>query len=394
MSKDARIAKLAVAACTAALALLAVPAAASATDRYASPSGSGTTCDQGNPCDIVTAINKASQFDDVTIEPGSYSPSVTLGIDLSSGFDPKFNLTIHGAPGSRPIVNLTTSSAGAFYITTGSSLRDVDVNATGSNASGVAALNGGVIERVNSHASGSDGTACGVTNQSTIRDSVCWYSGAGGPNAAALSSGSDIPSFTVVNTVRNVTAIAATGPGIRARSVSTVDAGVTVNATNVIARGGGGAGGEDVRTERLTGTSDTPQQKINLDHSNYVTEGEQDAGDITNPGTGTNVTTLPDFVDASTGDFHEKSSSLGTLDLGTATGLNVGELDLDALARSQGSAPDIGAYEFPVTTPPPGGGGGGGGGAVPSTTATATPKKKCKKHRHRAASAKKCKKKK
>ncbi len=369
-------------------AALLLPATASAANRYASPSGSGTTCDQVTPCDIETAINSANQFDDITLLPGTYTTSVALGATFNPSFNPLFNLTIHGSPGARPVVNFSGSSSGAFYITTGSSLRDVDVNVTGSGAFAVGAVNGGTVQRVDAHASGSDGIACSVTNQSTIRDSVCWYSGSGGPNAAAVSSGSDLPSFTAINTVRNVTAIAAAGPGIRARSVSSVNAGVTVNAINVIARGGGGAGGEDVRTERLTGTSDTPPQKINLDHSNYVTDHEQDTGDITDAGTGTNVETAPDFVGGASGDFHENPTSTGTIDLGTGTGVQSGELDLDGLTRSQGGAPDIGAYEFPVTTPSGGGGPPPGiNSGVPVTT------KKCKKRKHRAVAAKKCKKK-
>ena len=333
-------------------AVLVAPATSNAADRFASPTGSGTTCDQVTPCDIETAVNKASQFDDVTLTAGTYTPAVTLGIDLSSGFDPKFNLTIHGAPGSRPVVNFSASSAGAFYITTGSSLRDVDVNVTGNSASGVGALNGGIADRVSVHASGADDIACGVTNQSSIRDSVCWYSGSGGPNAAALSSASDIPGFNATNTVRNVTAIAAAGPGMRVRSVSSVNAGVTVNATNVIARGGGGTGGEDVRTERLSGTGDTPPQKVNLDHSNYSTESEQDTGDITDPASGTNLTTAPDFVDAAAGDFREKATSTGTINLGTATGVQNGELALGGQQRNQGGVPDIGADEYDVPNAP------------------------------------------
>jgi hypothetical protein len=339
----------------AALALAcAFPSAAAAADRFAEPGGDGAEpCAQSDPCDIATAVNDANQGDDITLLPGTYTPIVTLGIDLSSGFDPKFNLTIHGAPGARPVVNFSSSSASAFYITTGSSLRDVDVNVTGNSASAVGALNGGTLERVNAHASGTDGAACSVTNQSTVRDSVCWYSGSGGPNAAAVSSASDFASSTAVNTVRNVTAIAAAGPGLRARSVSSVNAGVTVNATNVIARGGGGVGGEDVRTERLTGTGDTPPQTINLDHSNYVTEHEQDTGDITDPGTGTNVTTAPAFVNAAIGDFHQLDISTGTLDLGTATGMDPQERDIDGDFRALGIAPDIGADERQVVPPAP-----------------------------------------
>jgi hypothetical protein len=326
---------------------LVAPAAASAANRYAEPAGDGAEpCEQSDPCDIETAVNDASRFDDITLLPGTYTPTVTLGINLESGFDPKFDITIHGSPDARPILNFSASSSGAFYITTGSTLRDVNVNATGTSASAVGALQGGVLERVYAHASGADSLACGLTGEVTIRDSVCWYTGSGGPNSAALSVGARFAGFDETDMARNVTAVATTGPGIRVRSVSSIDAGVTLAATNVFARGGGGTGGEDVLTERLTGTPDTPPQKANLDHSNYTSESEFDSGDITDPGTGTNVTTAPVFVNAGTGDFQQQATSAGTLNLGTASGQDPLERDLDGQARSMGSAPDIGADEL------------------------------------------------
>ena len=90
-----------------------------------------------------------------------------------------------------------------------------------------------------------------------------------------------------------------------------------------------------------------------FDHSNYETESEAAAGDITDPGTGSNVTTDPAFVNAAAGDFHQLSSSTGTLDLGTATGLDPLERDLDGQYRNQGAAPDIGADELATAPPAP-----------------------------------------
>jgi hypothetical protein len=345
-------ARLTVLGCVLAAMLIVTPAAASAADRFASTTGSGSTCDQVTPCDIETAVNGANDGDDIAVLPGTYTTTVTLGITFGP-FDPKFNVTIHGSPGARPVVNFSGSSSTAFYIATGSTLRDVDVNSTGTTASAFGAVEGGVVERVRAHASGADSVACNLTGESAIRDSVCWYSGPGGTDSTALSVTARYVGFDETDTARNVTAIATAGYGIRVRSASSTDSGITLAATNVIARGGGGAGGEDVRTERLTGTPNTPPQKMILDHSNYTTESEQDTGDISDPGTGTNVTTAPAFVDASTGDFHQMASSTGTLDLGTATGVLSGELDLDGGSRIRGTAPDIGADELPVVPPPP-----------------------------------------
>jgi hypothetical protein len=330
----------------------AFPSVAAAADRFAEPGGDGAEpCAQTDPCDIETAVNDANQFDDITLLPGTYNTSVTLGAVFDPSFDPRFNLTIHGSPGARPVVNFSGASSSAFYIGIGSSLRDVDVNATGNVSSAFGVVEGGVAERVNAHASGSDAAACSVTGQSSVRDSVCWYSGSGGPNSAALVVGARYSDFNEVDTLRNVTAISANGPGILARSVTSINAGVTVNATNVIAQGGGGSA--DVRTERLTGVPTTPPQQVNLDHSNYATESEFASGDITDPGTGTNATNPPKFDDAAAGNFHQLDTSNGTIDLGTATGLQPQERDIDGEYRAMGTAPDIGADEFGTVPPPP-----------------------------------------
>jgi hypothetical protein len=335
-----------------AAAFLLFPVGASAADRFAEPGGDGAEpCLQADPCDVVTAVNDAAQFDDITLLPGTYSTSVTLGAKFDPGFDPKFNLTIHGSPGARPVVNFSGASNTAFYIGIGSTLRDVDVNATGNVSSALGVVEGGVAERVTAHASGSDGLACSVTGQSIVRDSVCWYSGPGGLNSAAVIVSARFPDFNETDTLRNVTAVSANGPGILARSVTSINAGVTVNATNVIAQGGGGSA--DVRTERLTGVATTPVQQVILDHSNYATESEFAPGDITDPGSGTNATNPPVFDNAAAGNFHQLIRSDGTIDLGTATGVQPQERDIDGEYRAMGPAPDIGADEFGHLPPPP-----------------------------------------
>jgi hypothetical protein len=328
------------------------PAAANAADRYAEPTGDGAEpCAQSDPCDIETAVNHATNGDDITLLPGSYTTTVALGINFESGFDPKFNLTIHGSPGSRPLVNFAGSSSAAFYIEPGSTLRDVDVNATGSTATAALAFGGGALERVVAHASGSSSRACLVEGESTIRNSVCWFTGTASVDSSALSV-DPVGGLNEMNVARNVTAVATSGPGIRVRSNASTNAGTTLNATNLVARGAGGAGGEDVRTDRF-GIGSTPPQNVNLDHSNFVTVSEQDTGDITDAGTNFNVTTAPAFANAGAGDFHQLDTSDGTLNLGTATGLQAQERDIDGEARAMGSAPDIGADEFGEAPLPP-----------------------------------------
>jgi hypothetical protein len=334
---------------TVAAMLLLAPPAASAANRFAEPAGDGAEpCAQTDPCDIETAINSASQGDDVTLSAGTYTPTVALGYSVG----PKTNINIHGSPGARPVVNFAGNSSAAFYVEPGSTLRDVDVNATGTTATAVVAVDGGAVERVEAHASGDSSRACLVEGESRIRDSVCWFTGTASADSSALSVDARFPGFNEVDTARNVTAIATSGPGIRVRSGASINAGVTLNATNVIAHGAGGAGGEDVRTERIF-TGSTPPQKVNLDHSNFVTVSELDSGDISDPGTGTNVTNAPVFDNAAAGDFHQGIHSNGTIDLGTATGQQPQERDLDGEYRAMGTAPDIGADEFGAVPPPP-----------------------------------------
>jgi hypothetical protein len=347
-------ARLALLSCVFPAVLIVAPAAASAADRFASPGGTGTApCASNDPCPIAVAVNGASNGDDITLLAGTYTSSVFLGFDCPSSCTPVSGITVHGTPGSPPVINMTASGGLGIDMVNGSTLRDVVVNGSVGSTSLVAAFGNSTIERVVAHESGVDSRACALGSESTIRDSVCWHTGAAGPNASAVGAFPQFGISTDTATLRNVTAVSTTDYGMRAVSASSNSAGMALTATNVIARGGGGVGGEDVHTERLTGTSATPVQQVTLDHSNYVTESEQDAGDITDPNTGTNTNVAPVFVDATTGDFHQTALSTGTLDLGTATGVLSGELDLDAQPRIRGTAPDIGADELPVVPPAP-----------------------------------------
>jgi hypothetical protein len=348
---------------------LAAPAAAGAADRFASPTG-GTAggCPSGDPCSIDVAINAATTGDDVTLLPGTYTSNVGLGINCTPTCAVVGGITVHGSPAAPPVINMTNPSTDGqgIYVDNGSVLRDVIVNSTNDTTSLVGTYGGGTIERVISHESGFESQACVLGGGSTIRDSVCWMSGSDTINASAVTAGGQVDNDTA--TLRNVTAVTTGGDGVRLiSSGSSHD--ITLTATNVIARGGGAAGNHDVAT-----ISNSPGgiQAAILDHSNYASESEASTGDVTTPGTGTNKTAAPAFVNAATGDFRETAASVGTLDLGTATGLLAGELDVAGLARTRGSAPDIGAYEFvppdplPTVTPP-------------ATTTPTLPTKKCKK---------------
>jgi len=329
------------------LVLLAItPASASAADRFASPIGTpADDCTDIDPCAIETAVNGSASGDDITLLPGSYTTSTPL---LPMGG--AFNRTIHGAPGARPTINFTALAGGvtAIQLGPGSTIRDVVLeSAAGTGGSGLFVGTDGTIERVSVHETGVDTRACAFNPGTVMRDSVCWYSGTAGSNATALQAQSHFAGGT--STIRNVTAVATNGPGMRvvaAFSASTM----ALTGTNVITKGAGGPGQEDVNSSITQfGVSAT----ATFDHSNYATEGEGSPTDtITDPGSGTNQMTPPVFVNAAGGDFHQDASSTGTLTKGTATGLVPGELDFEGDPRNQGLAPDIGADEFPAPAAP------------------------------------------
>jgi hypothetical protein len=136
---------------------LSSAAGAAAADRFASPSGSGTACTQVAPCDIVTAVNKAADKDDVTIEPGTYGPLSTFLYDEGR------TLTIHGEEGApRPVIE---SSAGIGIALGGpkSSVSDLEIDVSSSNSAGLYLFApGNSVDRVLSHALGVESKACQV----------------------------------------------------------------------------------------------------------------------------------------------------------------------------------------------------------------------------------------
>jgi hypothetical protein len=346
-----------------AAAMAALPAAASAADRYTSPAGAGgDPCAVGDPCPLELAVQGAGTNDQVILI-GGVPPSAPFV--APPDINVPNQVVVRGATGARPEVGFASAGVG-FFLANGSVLRDIDIEFAGTSTA-VQVQNvttPAVIERVFVHATGAVAfTPCFITGAATIRDSVCW-SDTPSANAYGMEVRTGAADSFTVN-VRNSTLItSSTLPGMLGRTLGGVGS-ATVNVTNSIVRSGSG---NDIEGQDLGATEDVA---IVLDHSNYATESDP-GGDIsiTNPGTPTNQTAAPAFVNAATGDFRQTAASAGTLNLGTVTGLLLGELDLDGLARSEGSAPDIGAFEFPESAPPADGGG-----------TTTTPKKKCKKGR-------------
>jgi hypothetical protein len=297
-------------------------------------------CLETDPCAIEVAINSASSSDDVTLLGGLLpTPYVT-----STALSVPANVTVHGETvGAPPVIETDAVDAPGVDLHAGSVLRDVVVEYSGSNNPAVRLTGGGMVERVTGHATAEAGSTtggCGTLDGGApvIRDSICWHDqpGLNGGGIEARNGSANAQTLTL----RNVTAVTSNArPGIFAVRSGTGT--LVVNATNVIAHSGTGS---DVG--QIQGLS---SDGVNLDHSNYDTEADTTAMNITDPGTGTNQTAPPQFVNASSGDFRQLSTSTGTIDLGVAgivNGVNLGTLDFEGQARTNGAAPDIGADEL------------------------------------------------
>jgi hypothetical protein len=323
-----------------ATATLATATVAESAQRYAAPAGTGTACTQIAPCDLDTAVEDSSvdDGDEVIVTPGSYT-IVDLFIANT--------IQIHGQSG-QALPTINTSGPFGINVGGGATVSDLRVEATGSGINTSFAA-GATLERLFVHHSATAGPACSLIASSTLRDSVCWSSSVNSSGVGAnVSFG---PAATI--RLRNVTAIGtAFGMDFSFSGGSNT---VTVDAKNVIAKGG-----ESPNTDVHAIGSGGANTQIVLDHSNYATELEVGTtggtASITDPGTGTNQTAVPAFVDASAGDFHQISTS-PTVDAGALDAFT-GSADFEGDPRSLDgdgacpvdAEPDIGADEL---TPEP-----------------------------------------
>jgi hypothetical protein len=322
--------------------LIAVPSA-NASARFASPTGSGSACTQAMPCDIVTAVNSASNNDDVTIEPGTYGSPTPLTTTLDDGGN---TLTIHGEAGQpRPVI-ITQAGYGIELLGNGSSLSDLDLqDSVGEYGIYVGGLYSSTIDHVISHVSAPKAIACYPSG--TLTDSVCWSSGPSGV-ATTLAI-----ALNVTATLRNDTLIASGSAGTAVAANAVSGETMTINLTNSIARGAGAD---------ISASSDSNPKTtaiVNADHSNYANVQISNGGggsttSVTPAGSATNQTGAPAFVGFAAGNFHELEGS-PTIDAGVNSPED-GSTDLDGNQRAlpgytscRGNPPavtDIGAYEF------------------------------------------------
>ena len=317
----------------AATALLAFASPAGAATRFAEPNGDGPAgaggCPETDPCSIVNAIEDPSVVngDEVVVLPGTYeNQSTTLTIDNA--------ITVRSrATDPMPVIPTTDN----FGLTIGSNavVRRLRVDSTAQGGATIWMTGGGTLEQsiVTHFANPASGNLVELGGNSLVRDSVLWNSGNG--KGAHLAVNGDV---TRTATLRNVTAVATSGPGVEIESFNGAD--LTIDAANTIVSGST----FDVRA--ATNSNGTIAATATLSNSNYDTrEATGTNASVTDPTTNSNQTLAPVFANASAGDFHQLSTS-PTRNAGSSSATLLGSLDLDGETRSTESVPDIGADEF------------------------------------------------
>jgi hypothetical protein len=320
--------------------LLALAPSASATVRFASPNGATSVSNctaMQPPCSLERAVNTvAAAGDEVVLAPGDYTVSSVLSVNKT--------LDIHGTAGtSRPRVVRASPVVFSFgEDATAARLADVQLEAPGQVVTTSALSTGtSLLERLVVLAGASSGgDAVSVSRGWTLRDSTVHTPA---PNGVAIRG------YYGVMHIVNVTALASDSGGIGIVSDSSIGGicvppyTVELHAINVIARGGQ----YDLSMKHLC----QEPQSLNVSHSNFRRAKVQ-----ANPAgarledEGGNQEAEPIFAAPASLDFHELLGS-PTIDAG-ATTTALGATDLDGEPRVQGSAPDIGADEFPPPPPP------------------------------------------
>ena len=311
---------------------LASAASASADQRFASPTGSGESCSQGEPCSLGTAVGMAESADEVIVGAGLY----TVETSLKPGLGVE-DVYIHGELGSAMPRIVGGAEFGTLIANggPGGRIEYLEVVATKPYGNSLACGKAGRIDRVRATTTGQQSAAIIFTGSCAIRDSLALTTGENSIAVAAYGN-EDFGD----GLLRNVTAISSGGKSVGVASTGPTAGSqlFTLDVKNSIARG--------IKSDIETRYSLGGLGHIAISHSNFVTPAEPVAGSITQGGG--NQSVAPQFVNAAGGDYAEASGS-PTIDAGSADQL--GALDLFGLTRVLGPAPDIGAYEF-VPAPP------------------------------------------
>ena len=296
-------------------ALLAVVPTAQAAERWASNSGTGTTCLSSAPCSLSTAVSGANPGDDVVLTSGSYPVGTGLTVDKA--------ITFRGEPGQpRPVL---TGTATVLSIDAAATVRHLRIEATSSSADALSVKGGPLVEDLEVIAV-SDAVKVVTDGATVVRDSVFVSNGAG-TRAIKVASGPQVGSAAL----RNVIAWTVQSSAIGIECLLTTGSATIVNS---VARGGAG----DVYVK--------PGADCTAAYSNIRNGISVDNGQ----------TAAPLFVNELGFDFRPLAGS-PTRNAGTATGANGTIADPAGVARTTGGSPDIGVYEYdeqaPVTPDPP-----------------------------------------
>jgi hypothetical protein len=309
---------------------MAVPSAAQAAQYYASPTGSGATCSQPSPCSLDTALAVRAQAGDEVIllsGQGTY----TVG---AASYNLPQNMTLHGEDG-KPSPSVTANVSPGPFLPGGMGVTIRHLQIQNSGGSALVFASQVTVKDVVARTSAST-YACNWLGDGTISDSLCQATGSSGSGAGTAGAFSG----SVAAGLSNVTAI---GPSHGVDFFTNVSSSAAV-LVNVIARSTT-SGNSDVEA----GTGNGATLELTADHSNFASSHATGGGSVPAPGSGTNQTAAPLFVNPAGGDFHEAPFS-PTIDAGTTSNLS-GPTDFDGDPRNLGAAPDIGADEY-VDVPP------------------------------------------
>lgn len=347
-----------------------VPAASAAATFYARGGGGNTkaSCAQGDECNLQKAVKEANAAGPgsavVLVAGPAFTPSSPVSIQ---GID------VGGEPGvPRPTV-VAPSEEEAFGILSDANLHDVDV--IGESATTPLAVVGGSVERAFVEST-SSGAACVLFNAVLI-DTVCL-----GRKADGVLMGGSTATYHAY--LHNVDAIGAVD-GIQIFAPLEAGKENRLEATNTIAVGGPTF--DDVSVSGETGGAQA--LFTNSDYASTIIFGPSKNLGITMAGTNGNITAPPQFVAASSFDFHQLATS-PTVDAGLTVSTN-GALDLDRNPRALAAHPtcesaagptDIGAYELvaplPTCAPPAGSEAGKNAPPPPPPAAPGTTLKRAK----------------
>jgi|GEM_PF-6301418 len=311
---------------------------------FISAAGTGATCSSASPCALETGLSLAVSGDRVEVVEGS-GPFGTSSEPISAPVAVPAGVTLSGHSAAEPGEFVFQSATAAVVLEgggTGGGISDVHVSNLGSGDTiqvAAAAVQEASVVRVIARSLGG-GAGCVLNGEALLVDSVC-----------VGSAGAEVTSGVGVSTAQRIVnaTIIGSGSGIEVRAVGG-DA-VLPQISNSILQG-------EV-TDVLASGADG-QTEVALDHSNYASAEAQAGATVTAPGSPTNQTAEPLFVDAPGGNFREQSGS-PTVDAG-ATAPESGNIDVAGNDRvlpgrilcsnTPPAVIDIGAYEFVPVAPP------------------------------------------